>query len=57
MILLNLMKWIRMGANKMDEYIVRYRKAVKNAKNNKELTEILDKLCSDGFEDGANNSD
>ncbi|MBU1202392.1 MAG: hypothetical protein KKA51_07875 [Nanoarchaeota archaeon] len=46
-----------MGANKMDEYIVRYRKAVKNAKNNKELTEILDKLCSDGFEDGANNSD
>jgi len=39
----------------MDEFIVRYRKAVKGAKNDKELTEILDKLYSDGFEDGANN--
>jgi len=38
----------------VDEYIERYRKSVKNAKNNKELDTVLNKLYEDGFEDGCN---
>lgn len=38
----------------VDEYIEGYRKAVKSAKNNKELDTVLNKLYENGFEDGAN---
>jgi len=37
-----------------DEYIGKYRKAVKNAKNNEEIDTVLNKLYEDGFEDGSN---
>jgi len=37
-----------------DPYIEGYRKAVKNAKNNKELDTVLNKLYDSGFEDGCN---
>ncbi len=37
-----------------DKYIDGYRKAVKTAKNKKELDTVLNKLYEDGFEDGAN---
>ena len=37
-----------------DEYLKKYRKAVKDSKNNKELDTVLNKLYDDGFEDGTN---
>lgn len=37
-----------------DKYIEKYRKAVKDAKNNEEIDTVLNKLYSDGFEDGCN---
>jgi len=37
-----------------DEYIKKYRKAVKESKNNKEVDTVLNKLYEDGFEDGTN---
>lgn len=37
-----------------DEYIGKYRKAVKSAKNKEELDTVLNKLYEDGFEDGSN---
>lgn len=37
-----------------DKYLDGYRKAVKSAKNKKELDTVLNKLYEDGFEDGAN---
>ena len=36
-----------------DECLKKYRKAVKDSKNNKELDTVLNKLYDDGFENGT----
>ncbi|MDD3175651.1 MAG: hypothetical protein PHU51_04190 [Candidatus Nanoarchaeia archaeon] len=37
-----------------DEFLGKYKKALKDAKNEKEVDNVLNKLYSDGFEDGSN---
>ena len=37
-----------------DEYLDKYKKALKKARNGKEIDGILNKIYEDGFEDGAN---
>ncbi len=38
----------------VDLYIDKYKKAVKGAKNDKEIETVLNKIYEDGFEDGVN---
>jgi hypothetical protein len=40
----------------MDRYIQKYLSAINNAKTPKELSIIIDRIYSDGFEDGSNNA-
>ena len=37
-----------------DKYLEKFKSALKKAKNGKEVDDILNKIYSDGFEDGAN---
>jgi len=38
-------------------YLKKYQDLINKAKNDKEISEIIDKIYSDGFEDGMNNED
>lgn len=37
-----------------DEYLKKYRKAIKDSKNGKEIDTVINKIYEDGFEDGTN---
>lgn len=37
-----------------DPYADKYKKAIKDAKNSREVENVINKIYQDGFEDGAN---